>query len=234
MLSQNLRSHEVAFPAPRLPGNAFRRNLVPNLVGDRLNKPFDHRRVPLPKQIGQIALEPDQNIGDQIRNNEFDLRRGRGVDHAAFEDQTPQPELALARVSYEFVEGFGWGDVEDQLVLEGVEDDDDEPSDAAEAEGVEPEPPGLHLPGPGTDVDGLGPFRAAPGRGEEPEPESEVFRDRAVEGERGEDQRWRLEDGLSAEGGGGGCCCGGAEEMGSETERQASRHWVSLQREELF
>ena len=103
--------------------------------------------------------------------------------------------------------------------MEAVEDDHDEPSDAAEGEGVGPEAAGLELAGSGSDVDGFGLCWVATGGGEE-----------AVEEEIGEGDgigRWGRFEGGKEEGK-GGCGGGGAvvveEEMGSEAEREACGH----------
>jgi hypothetical protein len=104
--------------------------------------------------------------------------------------------------------------------LEAVEDDHDEPGDAAEGEGVGPEAAGLELASSGSDVDGFGLCWVATGGGEE-----------AVEEEVGEGdvigRRGRFEGGEEAgkrvcEGGGGGAVV--EEEMGSEAEREACGH----------
>lgn len=52
--------------------------------------------------------------------------------HAPLEDKAAEAELVLARVRVVLGERVGWGDVENQLVLEVVQDDDDEAGDAAE------------------------------------------------------------------------------------------------------
>lgn len=89
------------------------------------------------------------------------------MDHAPFEDQPAQPELGLAGVLPVLLEHVGGGYVEDQLVLEVGENDDDEPGDAAEGEGVRPESAVLQLPGARADVDGAGAGRLAAGGGGE-------------------------------------------------------------------
>lgn len=91
------------------------------------------------------------------------------MSHRAFEDQATEPELGFRRVRGVLFESIGWGNVEDELVLEAVEDYYDETGDAAEGESVGPEAASLELTGSSSDVDGFGLCGVAAGGGEEAE-----------------------------------------------------------------
>ena len=209
MLGENLGSRKIALYLPRLLGNVLRRHLLPDLVRERFHEPFHNDGVPFPEQIRQRSLVPYHDVGDEIGDDELHLRRRRRVHHAAFQDKTAQPKPRFCWIVGVFFEGFGWGDVEDELVLEVVENDHDEAGEATEGERVGPEAPRLELARACADVDGfLRARRGAARRGEE-----------AVEGEvrrRGLDGRV-VEKGGWEEG-------GGVEEMGSESQGESRGH----------
>lgn len=173
MLRENLRRPEEADAVPgllrhgRSPRRALRVGLPLSVRLEPLQETFDDCGMPLAEQIGQRALVPDEDVRHQIGDHELHLRRGcRRVHDAALHDETPQPEAVLRGVRDEFLDGFAGGDVEDQLILEIVEHDDDEARDAAEGEGVRPQPPVLELPRSRRNVDGLRPRRLPAERGE--------------------------------------------------------------------
>lgn len=91
------------------------------------------------------------------------------MSHRAFEDQATESELGFRRVRGVLFESIGWGNVEDELVLEAVEDYYDETGDAAEGESVGPEAASLELTGSSSDVDGFRLCGVAAGGGEEAE-----------------------------------------------------------------
>jgi len=111
--------------------------------------------MPFPEQIRQGPLVPDHDVSDEIGDDELHLRLRRWVNHAAFEDQTSQPEPRLGGIGRVLFKRVGGSDVEHQLVLEVVEHDHHKPCEAAESQSVGPEAPRLELPGARADVDGL-------------------------------------------------------------------------------
>lgn len=157
MLSKYLIRLKVAAPAPRLlrDGGLPRNRCAPCLiVGEGGQKAVDDDGVAFPEKIGEHALVPDEDVGEEIGDDELHLLGGGGVGEAALEDEATEAEAALVGVFGELLEGVSGGDVEDHLFLEGAEDDDEESGDAGEGEAVVPEAAVVDLAGAGADVDG--------------------------------------------------------------------------------
>lgn len=94
----------------------------------------------LAEEVGKGSLEADKDVSDEVGDDELNLGGGGGgLDDAALEDEATEAEAVLGRVGGELLHSIGWGDVEDELILEVAEDDDDEPRDAAEGQSVGPE-----------------------------------------------------------------------------------------------
>ena len=137
VLGEHLGAAQEARALPRLLGDLPPVVAAAEVVGEGLEEALDDNGVALAEEVGQRALIADEHVGDEVRDDELDLRGGwRGVRDGALEDEAVEEDAGLGGFGGEVGERVSGRDVEDELVLERGEHGDHEPGRAGEGEPI--------------------------------------------------------------------------------------------------